>query len=621
MLNNIRTSQKIGPQSESGFTLIMVLAVLSVLTLIGLSFVYVMRTEEKAAGNFLSGYKASRLARNGIAQAVSNLEAGRYDKLDQLVQYTGYETVKAASVNNTQVGNDKPEVNVQDEEGKFNLGAALDYNSRGRWPGLNLGGFVVYHFEKAGLSYADATSAIVKMSQARKNDVLRSIEDLEVIIGKKQADILSNYITFYSFDANKNSEETPRVNVNQAAAKDLYSVLLQEMPKGLAAQLAVNLVDYRDADSIPTVLVIDNVMYRGVEINPVINEVMPCPGFTDSESSRQDGNYIELYNPYPMEISVEGWKLEGRFGSVVLSGAIPSEGYLMVTDHYNPDSDWDESDGKRQSYRLLFGNVPASHLVEDDQLILSKKGDTIKLYDDEENLVDIFKYGVTSQNKAWERNDPRVDRVWAVNNGSPYAKNKVYAPPMKTVDEENLTRVADASFKSIGDIGYVSLATPSTAWAVVSWDKSAGISYGRILDCLKVNGEVENKGSININTAPVEVLIGLPYMTQDLAKAIVTYRQKYGSFKTTADLLKVPGMTIPIAVSTEADSNQGELELYLANFTHIANWVTVRSYNFTITSHAKLTHQNKIIAEKTVQSLISMVGSKPETIYEKELLP
>jgi hypothetical protein len=46
------------------------------------------------------------------------------------------------------------------------------------------------------------------------------------------------------------------------------------LPENLAAQLAVNIVDYRDDDSVPTLLTVKGTTYYGVEMTPYINEVM-----------------------------------------------------------------------------------------------------------------------------------------------------------------------------------------------------------------------------------------------------------------------------------------------------------------------------------------------------------
>ena len=48
---------------------------------------------------------------------------------------------------------------------------------------------------------------------------------------------------------------------------------------------------------------------------------------------------------------------------------------------------------------------------------------------------------------------------------------------------------------------------------------------------------------VPLNIATVKQLLKIDGMTEDLAKAIVSYREKSGFFKKPEDLLKVPGMT------------------------------------------------------------------------------
>ena len=48
---------------------------------------------------------------------------------------------------------------------------------------------------------------------------------------------------------------------------------------------------------------------------------------------------------------------------------------------------------------------------------------------------------------------------------------------------------------------------------------------------------------VHLNIATVDQLMKIDGMTEDLAEAIVEYRDKSGFFKKPEDLLKVPGMT------------------------------------------------------------------------------
>ncbi|MDR1973517.1 MAG: helix-hairpin-helix domain-containing protein [Bacteroidales bacterium] len=61
--------------------------------------------------------------------------------------------------------------------------------------------------------------------------------------------------------------------------------------------------------------------------------------------------------------------------------------------------------------------------------------------------------------------------------------------------------------------------------------------YERIAPSITVNAA--NIRQININSADIDILKKHPYLDYYLAKEIVKYREKYGAFTTTDDLLKV----------------------------------------------------------------------------------
>ena len=66
-----------------------------------------------------------------------------------------------------------------------------------------------------------------------------------------------------------------------------------------------------------------------------------------------------------------------------------------------------------------------------------------------------------------------------------------------------------------------------------------------LLTMLLPFGAMAAEDSISFNKAPADVLVEVTdgILDEDLAKAIVAYREKNGPFKTASDLRKVPGMT------------------------------------------------------------------------------
>ena len=74
------------------------------------------------------------------------------------------------------------------------------------------------------------------------------------------------------------------------------------------------------------------------------------------------------------------------------------------------------------------------------------------------------------------------------------------------------------------------------------WKKVAG---SLALTMLVPFGAMAAEDSISFNKAPADILVEATdgIVDEELAKAIVDYREKNGPFKTASDLRKVPGMT------------------------------------------------------------------------------
>jgi len=62
--------------------------------------------------------------------------------------------------------------------------------------------------------------------------------------------------------------------------------------------------------------------------------------------------------------------------------------------------------------------------------------------------------------------------------------------------------------------------------------------------------------AVNFNTASSFKLLKLDYVSRDLAKAIVNYRDEFGHFKAPADLQKVPGMTPDVMEYLKPEVNE-----------------------------------------------------------------
>ena len=129
------------------------------------------------------------------------------------------------------------------------------------------------------------------------------------------------------------------VNVNTADANQLYVAiregLLDAEPNfvgadGLAAQLAVNIVDLRDYDSWVTALPVSSGTYYGFEVQPFISEVAFRINSTNANVSPNNHFAIELYNPFDADILLGDFRLELRDSNDTTVGTINLAGYAIA---------------------------------------------------------------------------------------------------------------------------------------------------------------------------------------------------------------------------------------------------------------------------------------------------
>jgi competence ComEA-like helix-hairpin-helix protein len=117
-----------------------------------------------------------------------------------------------------------------------------------------------------------------------------------------------------------------------------------------------------------------------------------------------------------------------------------------------------------------------------------------------------------------------------------------------------------------------------------------------VADDLTVQGEREQAGPININSASVAVLSCLPGISSDLAQAMVTYRTANGPFPNIAWLLKVPGFSKDL-------------------FKQVAARISARSETFRIISEGKV---NSTGARQRLQVIVHIGASDIDTVSYRE---
>ena len=413
-----------------------------------------------------------------------------------------------------------------------------------------------------------------------------SLEELKLLpsMTAEIFEVLKPYLTVYSTSDPVCSMEgfaVQKVDANTATSREIFDILVRRYPEkdqNLLKQFAVNIVDARDADSVPSMLPGEDPdkPFLGIERTPYINEVWP-DSLTDNEDG-DDGQYIELYNPYDKPISVEGWTLEVPGTSVHLTSSIAPRGFLVVTDDYNNENDPSPEDGIGYgSFYDIFKKArggSALRVIEKPELEIPDDSGIVLLKDQFGNLIDYFSYSggtFTGVKRSFQRDDPRI-RFAYWNFCTPLQENSA---PLGMSSNPGFVKapfqVRDRLFDTPVDLmdvysGYSNilvstsmgkLEKPGKAWSVPLL--AAGtesdldlwlvdlftVGAPRILDAtaiVKILGSVDEDdlyrllekqnsktslyGLLNINTAPAELIEAVPGFSRDLAKELEQYRNK-----------------------------------------------------------------------------------------------
>jgi general secretion pathway protein K len=118
----------------------------------------------------------------------------------------------------------------------------------------------------------------------------------------------------------------------------------------------------------------------------------------------------------------------------------------------------------------------------------------------------------------------------------------------------------------------------------------------QIADDVTTSSDSSQSGLVNINTAPARVLACLQGITDELAQAIISYRQSAGAFASIAGLLQVPGISKEI-------------------FKQAAPRITARSETFRILSEGRVKSSG---ATRRIQEIIHLGAAEVETLGYRE---
>ncbi len=436
------------------------------------------------------------------------------------------------------------------------------------------------------------------------------------------------------------------INVNTTDKSLLYDAiragLLDADPNfivmdadGLAAQLAVNIVDFRDNDTEVTYLPLGQRTYYGFEAQPFISEIAFGISEADANNSTSNEFAIELYNPFDIDIPLGNFRLELRrqTGDIVstinLAGYGIADGSRFVVTNGSTASNgfgvaglMGTGGGKEDpnlvlaTYSLVSVDPPTYALSERYDIFLLRTTPAENIYlDKQETEDDWFNWDtVKGTRQAYSRPDNDWDVVYQ--NLQTAAETLGSANGLNTGRRNyNLANSVDY-FVTVGDIARVLKVGPSAdpcdmigmrvalepGEEVIRLDLQ-NPAFANIFQYLTVidptsfgHGEYETriKGRINVNTAPWFVIGQLPWMSPAIAQAIVAHRDTAGGFESTGELMHVPAMGYyaydPLYSAfdldrfpdlTPGDGAVSDFEERDVIFSRISNLVTVRSDVFT----------------------------------------
>ena len=347
--------------------------------------------------------------------------------------------------------------------------------------------------------------------------------------------------------------ETPKTPLNSASLEEIQETLRLHFPNWnalLIRQFAANIVDARDEDHIPTMLEGENGLpILGIELTPYINEVWP-----DSVTSAEDGDdgqFLELYNPYDVTIDLTGWIIDTGVGRTTLHGAIRPGGFLIVTDDFNGtrDAGQDRNRPGYGSFYDIFGLMPNGTtrlLVEDPFFDLPNDAGVVWLYDADGNPIDYFPYSggrFDGVERSFQRDDPRV-RASRLMRPTPFERNSAYEPPQEMAEEALFpsARQFNQPFASVGDILH--------------------IHAGRA-GAMTIAGEAPVGGSVNVQTGTFRRALPTQYTEWSVAWAWPQVQSLDGS-EPDLRLLDVFCLDLPLELQMLEAQSQGALPGQLA---------------------------------------------------------
>ncbi len=505
---------------KRGSTVLLVLAMLSILLLLGIAFSYSTRLESQASFNYAELAQARTAAATGlplslpmIAKASQGLTSPLQDWntippiMQKMVKANGktseLSTREMAALRQAgmQVRQSKdgeiekaPQANVQvrDLSGLVNINAVDDQASLERVVAAILPGTNAQRKASALMALrgdfpgarTDQGDWKARARQGLEEDeqdldprdpsavMLDNLNRLRLepnsggaLFTDAEIEKLAGMVTVFSqspeiFNLPGAKQHVAKIPFEAVEPKLVYDTLVKAFPgkkNELLLQYAANIADFSDEDNEPTVLdgsgnVVETTNYGdagigqntytiGVEMTPLISEVYPdaatSVGFDD------DGQFIEIVNPWNKSVSLAGWSLRGSNGlSVSLTHQLPANGYLVITDNYNtPKTDVPAAHGSVVSIFGATADGSVRQVMLQPGLNVADRNGSVSLHDPNGQLVDTFTYGATGQvdgRQSYQRTDPLV-------RGASYAEaTPFHAAPMGAANAQIMAAATKA---------------------------------------------------------------------------------------------------------------------------------------------------------------------------------
>lgn len=465
--------------ARRGSTFIIVLALLSLLVLIATALSLTSRLEVISAANYADGIQARMAAKVGLGVASTRALGLGTTSPSVEITYTASGAPLRHTIDGldprllqTQWKVSLADVWVQDACARINLNTADEdtltrlFTVIARQTGIRDAGprelaraIVAARTKKPGSEATTQSSAIPDAVQQRLASAMRalsvasavslvedprrgdlrvpllddetrwrSIAELLPLPGASPALIAAAAPFLTVFSVAPNYADLPggiqaRTDLNEADAYAIYEMLRAIYPVSikedrLLRQFAVNVVDWRDADCVPTVFPGSEgvEVLLGLERTPFIVEVWPNSLYPDESTGA--GQYIELYNPWNEWIEVNGWTLRHAGWSIPLRGRIAPGGYLIATDVFDglslsSSSGRDPFDSFYSIFRAVDNGTTRRILEAPDLRLSSNPGIySIELRNGEGHLLDAFAYRIEyilrGQKTSYQRADPRI---------------------------------------------------------------------------------------------------------------------------------------------------------------------------------------------------------------------